>query len=147
MKSISNAPAGGGELDLNGGSLEVLRSNQYNLLGFEYYDSNDDRYSLYFNDDGKNAMYKNGTIVYETGKPVAIRSYQVGRYSIAANGVQDITVDLTQVTNGKVTLDLICSAATQGIQYLNVVRGDSNKFRISSSVAQDVTIIALILCY
>lgn len=67
-----------------------------------------------------------------------------GRITLTANGSYDMTIDVVG-NGGFAVLDLMFSAPTQGAQYITSRRTDSNKFRIQSTVGQDVTVYALIL--
>lgn len=66
--------------------------------------------------------------------------------SFSANGIKDYTIDLSEYGNA-VILDIIAFNPTAGAQYINIVRTDTNKFRILSSAAQSVSFNLLIMKY
>lgn len=74
-----------------------------------------------------------------------VRGKNLGRHTLTANGVLDLTVDLSDVDGGLITLDILVQAPTQGAQYVTLRRTNINTFRITSTVNQDVTFTALII--
>ena len=74
-----------------------------------------------------------------------VTSKSLGRYSMTANTPLDLTVDLSTIDNPLITLDIMVQAPTQGHQYVTLRRTAVNTYRIMSTVAQDVTFVALVL--
>ena len=73
-----------------------------------------------------------------------VNAVSQGRITLTANMPYEMTVDVVG-NGGFAVLDLTFAAPTQGAQYITLRRTEANKYRIQSTVGQDVTIYALIL--
>lgn len=80
---------------------------------------------------------------------ITVRVYSLGTISFtSANQIKDIEFDIATAKNPICVLDLIFSSPTVGVQYINHCKnGAANKFRLFSSVAQNVQVVVEVLCY
>ena len=80
---------------------------------------------------------------------LTVRAYSLGTVSFtSANQIKDIEFDITTAEKPICVLDLLFSAPTVGSQYINHCRhGAANKFRLFSSVAQNIQANVIVLCY
>lgn len=80
---------------------------------------------------------------------LSLRGLSLGTISFTSpNSIKEITVDLSQLEKPIGVVDIIISSPTAGAQYINYCRSNNAEtFRLYSTVAQNIQVTALVLCY
>lgn len=74
-----------------------------------------------------------------------VTAIDCGTITLTANTVEDVTVDTSAYPDFKAIIGTLLAGATQGAQYITCNQTDSKKFRLISTVTQNVHFFATIL--